>query len=196
MLFRSAGTTPARVLAGLDPDLPASLAVMREATGLLRGASYEAFDGAAPDQGWHAGVGGPYAHVTAPLRRLADRFGTELCLAICGGADVPAWVLEALPTLGDIMRTSDQLAAKADRTTIDQAEVWELSGREGEAFDAVVVRADESGGEVVLTHPPVLATCRGAGLPEGRQIRVLLDEVDAERRRVTFVRAEGVDEEG
>ena len=101
---------------------------MTEATRLLRGAGYEAFDGRCPSQADHAGVGGPYAHVTAPLRRLADRFGTEVCLAICEKRAVPDWVREALPTLPEIMKTSDQRAAKADRTCIDQAEVWTLAG--------------------------------------------------------------------
>jgi exoribonuclease R len=181
-----AGATPSQVLAALDPDQPASIALMREATGLLRGAGYEAFDGAPPQQPLHAGIGAPYAHVTAPLRRLADRFGTEVCLAVCAGEDVPGWVREALPGLGEIMKTSDQRASKADRAAVDQAEVWELAGRTGEMFDAIVVRADRDGGEIMLLSPPVVATCTGAGLPEGEHVRVRLADVDASRRRVTF----------
>ncbi len=183
--------TPAEVLAALDPDEPASIALMREATGLLRGAGYEAFDGAPPEHTTHAGIGGPYAHVTAPLRRLADRFGTEICLAICAGGEVPGWVRQALPELADIMRSSDQRAAKADRAAIDLAEVWELSGRVGEVFEAVVVRADQDGGEVMLLEPPVVAACSGRGLPEGRQVQVTLLEVDTERHRVSFSYDEG-----
>jgi len=180
------GATPSEVLAGLDADEPASIALMREATGLLRGAGYEAFDGAPPQQPLHAGIGGPYAHVTAPLRRLADRFGTEVCLAVCAGTEVPSWVREALPTLGEIMHTSDQRASKADRATIDQAEVWELAGRVGEVFDAIVVRAGRDSGEVMLTEPPVVAPCVGAGLPEGGRVQVALAEVDVEHRTIGF----------
>ena len=33
----------------------------------------------------HAGVAAPYAHVTAPLRRLADRYANEIVLAHCAG---------------------------------------------------------------------------------------------------------------
>jgi exoribonuclease R len=180
------GATPATVLAGLDPDLPASIALMREATGLLRGAGYEAFDGAAPQAPLHAGIGGPYAHVTAPLRRLADRFGTEVCLAICAHEDVPGWVREALPSLGEIMQASDRLAAQADRGATDLAEVWELLGRVGETFDAIVVRTDQDGGEIMLVSPPVVARCTGRGLPEGGTIAATLVEVDEADRRVTF----------
>lgn len=181
-----AGATPARVLAGLDPADPTSTALMTEATRLLRGAGYEAFDGAPPVQPEHAGIGGPYAHVTAPLRRLADRFGAEVCLALCAGQDVPGWVREALPSLPDIMHVSDQRAAKADRACIDQTEVWMLAGRVGETFDAVVIRADDKGGEVMLLDPPVTARCAGAGLREGERVTVALGAVDQQRRQISL----------
>lgn len=178
------GAAPSEVLAALDPELPASLALMREATSLLRGAGYEAFDGAPPQQPTHAGIGAPYAHVTAPLRRLADRFGTEVCLAICAGVDVPGWIRDALPLLGDIMHSSDRRASAADRAAIDLAEVWELTSRVGDTFAAVVVRADDDGGEVMLLEPPVVARCSGRGLPEGECVTVRLTSVDEERRSI------------
>jgi exoribonuclease R len=181
------GATPAHVLVALDPSVPASIALMREATRLLRGAGYQAFDGSVPAQSDHAGIGGPYAHVTAPLRRLADRFGTEVCLTICEQRPVPEWVREALPTLPEIMHTSDQRSSKADRACIDQAEVWALAGRVGESFDAVVMHAERDGGEVVLLDPPVIAHCRGAGLHDGAQVKVLLASVDEQSRAAEFV---------
>ena len=180
------GATPAHVLLALDPDRPVSVALMTEATRLLRGAGYEAFDGSVPNQVDHAGVGGSYAHVTAPLRRLADRFGTEVCLAICEKRAVPDWVRKALPTLPEIMQMSDQRASKADRTCIDQAEVWALAGRVGESFEAVVVHADREGGDVMLHEPPAVARCQGAGLHEGAQVSVRLARVDEVRREVEF----------
>ncbi len=183
--------TASEVLAGLDPLQPAAVALMREATGLLRGAGYEAFDGEPPTQPLHAGIGAPYAHVTAPLRRLADRFGTEVCLAISAGAPVPGWARTALPSLGDIMHASDRRASTADRATIDQAEVWELAGRVGETFEAIVVRAERDGGEIMLTEPPVVARCEGRDLPEGRPVRVVLTAVDEQDRRVAFRYEEG-----
>jgi len=182
----ASGATPAQVLLTLDPALPTSLALMTEATRLLRGAGYEAFDGFLPAHVDHAGVGASYAHVTAPLRRLADRFGTEVCLAICQKEPVPEWVREALPTLPEIMRASDQLANKVDRTCIDQAEVWSLVGRVGDTFEAVVTHVDQNGGEVVLVDPPVISRCRGKGLSEGAMISVKLHEVDEVRREVEF----------
>lgn len=59
-------------LAALDPCATTTLAMMTQATTLLRGASYLVFDGVRPDEqaAQHAGIAAPYAHVTAPLRRL------------------------------------------------------------------------------------------------------------------------------
>ncbi|AXT84052.1 ribonuclease II [Aeromicrobium sp. A1-2] len=185
------GATPAQVIAGLDPGRPAAIAVMTDATRLLRGAGYEAFDGSPPEQADHAGIGGPYAHVTAPLRRLADRFGTEVCLALCAGRPVPEWVRDALPALPDIMRTSDRHASAADRACIDQAEVWMLEGRVGETFEGVVVHADDKGGEVMLVDPPVIARCVGPGLEEGAEVSVKLSRLEPQEREIEFTHGGG-----
>lgn len=185
------GATAAQVLAGLDPALPASMALMREATGLLRGAGYEAFDGAPPVQPLHAGIGAPYAHVTAPLRRLADRFGTEVCLAICAGTPVPPWVREALPMLGELMHASDRRASAADRAAVDLAEVWELAARVGDELPAVVVRAADDGGEVMVIEPPVVARCTGSGLREGQVVDVRVVGVDEGARTVELAYEQG-----
>lgn len=182
------GATAASVLAGLDPSLPVSQALMSDATRLLRGAGYQAFDGAAPVVQEHAGIGGPYAHVTAPLRRLADRFGTEVSLAICAKKSVPEWVRAALPLVPAIMSDSDHRAAKVDRTCLNQVEVWMLDGKIGQTFDAFVLRVNEGGkgGEVVLNDPPVIADCAGMDLPEGQQVRVRLTAVDSVKRSADF----------
>ncbi|WP_235925970.1 RNB domain-containing ribonuclease [Actinokineospora pegani] len=179
----------ARFLSGLDAARPGVMALYMDATRLLRGAGYTVFDGAEPELSEHAGIAAPYAHVTAPLRRLVDRFATEVCLAVCAGEPVPEWVRTALPTLPDLMAASDGLAAKVDRACLDQVEAWVLADRVGEEFDAVVLRAGAESAEVFIVEPPVLARCAGAGLPEGATIRVRLTEVDVDRRRVSFAPA-------
>lgn len=68
------------LLSRLDPSRPAELALLHGAATLLRGARYTAFEGAAPGaDALHAAVAAPYAHVTAPLRRLVDRFTLACC---------------------------------------------------------------------------------------------------------------------
>src|SRR4051794_7373228 len=66
------------VLSGLDPTNGPEAAVLDLAPRLLRGAGYTAFDGEVPEQVLHSAVAAPYAHCTAPLRRLADRFVSEV----------------------------------------------------------------------------------------------------------------------
>jgi exoribonuclease R len=187
------GATPATVLAGLDPARPESLALYVDATRLLRGAGYTAFDGRTPDVVGHAGLGAPYAHVTAPIRRLVDRFATEVCLAVAAGQPVPEWVRAALPSLPSLMGGSDALASKVERACLDQVEAWVLADRVGQEFDAVVLRAEAHAADVFVAHPPVMARCAGVGLREGERIRVRLTEADLAGRRVAFTEVAEID---
>ncbi|PPK63400.1 RNB domain-containing ribonuclease [Actinokineospora auranticolor] len=182
-------TSTARLLAGLDPASPAALALFMDATRLLRGAGYTAFDGTLPAVTTHAGIAAPYAHVTAPLRRLVDRFGTEICLAVCAGEPIPEWVRAALPELPELMERSDGVAAKVARASLDQVEAWVLESQVGAEFDAVVLRAEATTAEIFIAEPPVLGRCAGEGLREGESVRVRLVAVDPSRRRVAFERA-------
>jgi exoribonuclease R len=179
----------AELLAGLDPDRPEALALYMDATRLLRGAGYTVFDGAAPELTTHAGIAAPYAHVTAPLRRLVDRFGAEICLAVAAGREVPGWVRAALPELPNLMAGSDTLAGRVDKACLDQTEAWVLADRIGQEFDAIVLRSDGSSADVFLPDPPVIAKCAGGNLPEGGTVRVRLTQADANARRVVFERA-------
>ncbi|WP_329787638.1 RNB domain-containing ribonuclease [Lentzea sp. DG1S-22] len=181
--------SPGAFLAGLDASTPEALALFTDATRLLRGAGYSAFHGELPELTTHAGVAAPYTHVTAPLRRLVDRFATEVCLAVTAGQDLPAWLAEALPQLPPLMGASDSLAAKVDRAALDQVEAQVLAGRVGQEFDAAVLRSNENDAEIFVAEPPVLAKCSGRNIPEGERIRVKLTEADPAERKVRFERA-------
>ena len=184
------GATAAQVLSGLPRDTAPALALRRAASTLLRGAGYAAFDRsagtAAPADPGHGGIGAPYAHVTAPLRRLVDRFGTEVCLAVADGASMPGWLAAALPTLPSIMAESDALAGKVDRACVDRTEAALLASRTGAEFDAVVLRPSGADpGEVFVAEPPVLARC--TGVPKaGEVVRVRLVEADPATGRIVF----------
>lgn len=178
-------------LAGLDPIDPRSLAIMSDATSLLRGANYLAFDATTPLAAdavtEHAGIAGVYAHVTAPLRRLADRFATEVCLAVKSGNPVPEWVLRALPTLPDLMKGSDSLANKAERAAVDLAEATVLENQIGTTFSAMVLheKRGDRPGEIFISEPAIIAPCVGE-LTEGETIMVRLTRADVRRRKVEF----------
>lgn len=174
------------LLRGLDRDNLAHLALVHEATSLFRGAGYTPFEGQPPEQPLHAAVAAPYAHVTAPLRRLVDRFGLLVCAALCAGETVPAQVREMLPLLPDLMRTSDQRASAVDRACTDAVEAAELAGRIGQEFPAVVV--DDRGAKGLLVQildPAVVAPCE-SGAELGSPVQVRLEEAYIQARSVRF----------
>lgn len=174
---------------GLDPASDVGAALLELATRLLRGAGYTAFDGALPAQPQHSAVGAPYAHATAPLRRLVDRYVGELCLAVCAGEPVPDWVRAALAGLPDIMAESGRRAHALEHACIDLVECALLSTHVGETFSADVVARNHHGGRVQLRVPPVIARCDGADLPLGERIAVRLATADVATRTLLFARA-------
>jgi exoribonuclease R len=176
------------VIAALDADRPEHAAFLEEAAALLRGAAYTPFDGSPPEQAGHGGVGAPYAHVTAPLRRLVDRFGTEVCLALAAGQQPDPALRAALPELPALMAASDRRTHAVERAVVDATEAWLLRDRVGEEFDAVVVDVEGSRGTVVLTDPVIRARCTG-DLAPGTRVRVRLAEADLGKRSVRFERA-------
>ncbi|WP_421119912.1 RNB domain-containing ribonuclease [Aquihabitans daechungensis] len=182
------GTHPGAVLAALDTSTPRHAAFADLAAELLRGAAYTPFTGAPPADPGHAGVGAPYAHVTAPLRRLVDRFGTEICLAHVRGAAIPAWVTDALPELPASMAEGDSRSKKLERAVIDATEAVILRDRIGSVFPASVVETGDTYGTVVLEDPPVRARCDARHLPLGETVHVRCTEADPETRVVRFER--------
>jgi len=165
-------------LRGLDRDDPSALAILDAATGLFRGAGYVAFDGAPPADPLQSAIGAPYAHATAPLRRLVDRWSLVVCEAIANEREVPAWARRSLPSLPKIMGRSDGLANRLEAGTLDRVEAAQLSGREGRTFDAVVLGRRNGGARVQLTDPPVAAKVEGLDAAAGTTVRLRLRSAD------------------
>ena len=179
-----AGESYGAVVSALDPAVPAHAALLTLATRLLRGAGYTAFDGELPEQPLHSAVALPYAHCTAPLRRLADRHVGEVCLALSAAQAVPDWAREALPRLPEVMAGATRRAGALERAVVDAAEAVVLAARIGERFDGVVVETGPDRGVVQLYEPPVRARCEGADLPLGERIEVELVTADPATREV------------
>lgn len=178
----------------LDPDRPADAAMLVATTRLLRGSGYVAFDGALPEQPAHAALAAEYAHCTAPLRRLGDRYVGEVCLALCAGTEVPGWARTALPALPGELAGGAQRASAYERGVLDLLEAEVLRPRVGETFRGVVV--DVRGGEgesvrgtVMIADPAVEAPVTAASaaeLPLGEEVAVRLASADPDRRSVAF----------
>ncbi|MFF7067426.1 RNB domain-containing ribonuclease [Streptomyces pseudovenezuelae] len=183
----------AALIRSLDPGIPSHAAFLQECTTLLRGAGYTVFrDGVVPSLTTHAAVAAPYAHCTAPLRRLADRYASEICLAAVAGRPVPEWVRVALDALPGEMSDGGRRAGTVERACVDLVEAALLRDRVGEVFDGCVVDVDEHRprvGTVQLETPAVIGRVEGAGLELGERLRVRLTEADLGAPRVLFAPA-------
>ncbi len=165
------------VLGTLDPVSATGAAFLTAAVTLFRGATWEPFHVArglpVPDHVTHGALAAPYAHVTAPLRRLVDRYGTEICVAHSAGLPIPSWVTEALPQLGQTMISGVRRGGKVDRACIDAVEAAVLDSHIGEDFAAVGLDEDT----IQLAEPAVVARCKG-DIPVGKRVQATLVHAD------------------
>ena len=179
----------------LDHAVPAHAAFMEQAMSLFRGSGYLAFgvggvgvpaedEASDVEEAVHSAIAARYAHVTAPLRRLVDRYGEEVCIAACAQAPVPEWVLQALPDLPDVMEQTGKRARAIGRGALTALEALVLRGHEGEVFDGVITSERDGRGELVLVEPAVVTEIRAGknasdgGLPVGERVRVRLLSAD------------------
>ncbi|HET7515643.1 MAG TPA: RNB domain-containing ribonuclease [Gaiella sp.] len=175
----------------LDANVPRQAALLAAAAGVMRGSGYTAFDHRAPRNAEHAALASTYAHTTAPLRRLVDRYVGETCIALSEGRKVPEWVATELPSLPEVMRLADGRASQYEAGIVSAVEAALLEGSVGKTFDAVVIAVDRDGaaGSVELRHPAVTARCDGTGLPLGETVTVRCTFADVLKRQVRFALA-------
>jgi exoribonuclease R len=172
----------------LDAPNASHAALLAETATLLPGAAYVAFDGTPPAETRHSAIAAPYAHTTAPLRRLVDRFVGETCVALSGDTDAPEWVRAALPLLRQTMADGGRRAGAYQRACIDLVEAAVLENRVGEEFQAVVVDIHETKpyGVVQVDDPAISGRILGDHLPLGIAVLVRLVEASIAHRKVIF----------
>lgn len=174
----------------VDPSTPRGVAVLTQALRTFRGAGYEAFTSGPADPPVHAALAAPYAHATAPLRRLADRYAGQLALDAAQGRAPADWAVARLEELPAAMARATQKAAAVDRAVLDLVEAVLLRDRVGEVFDAVAVGRRDSATLVHLLDPAVVVSLPdSADVPLGSLLPVRLDHVDVDAGSVGFVRA-------
>ena len=168
----------------LDPADPRQAALMLEIRRASPGASYQPYqEGVVP---WHEAMAATYAHATAPLRRLADRYVVRCALAIANGQPVPQAVTDAFARLPKVMGRGDARASQINHAAIDLAEAVMLRGREGETFDAVVTDFVDHGVRVQLADLAVVANVNASGLRQGDRLKLRLVSADPDQRRIVF----------
>lgn len=182
------GGAYADVIRSLDPARPTEAALLSQSARLFRGAGYVGFDGGPPadDARLHAAVAAPYAHVTAPLRRLVDRFGNEVVLALCAGSEPPAWAREALDELPALMAEGRRREGSAAGMALDLVEAVVLGGYAGSELRAVVTNTTKGRATVQIVDPAVVTSVDDpdGSLEAGAEVHLRVDGVDVARRRV------------
>ncbi len=172
---------------GLNPNDPMDAAMIAQSARGLRGAGYEAFDGELPKLTEHSAISAQYAHVTAPLRRLGDRYANEAILSGLAGVRPPEWVLNTLPELPRLLGQARNREGSLDRAILDMVEAALLSGRVGETFHGLVTAVDEDKDRVrvQLVDPAVVAYAQGDS-SLGTEVLVRLTDADVRARKVNF----------
>jgi exoribonuclease R len=152
-----AGTSYEEFARDLRPTDAARAALLEQARGVMGRAGYAAFSGEVPEEHVHAGLATPYAHTTAPLRRLADRYVLDLLCDLDAGRTPDAAAVETLRRLPEEMAEAEARAGQIERAVVDELEARVLEHRVGERFDAVVVDDDARGARLQIADPPVRA---------------------------------------
>ena len=187
-----AGERWAAVVGRLDRADPDSAAFLTQAAHLLRGAGYAKLDAAntedPADVPIHGGVAAPYAHVTAPLRRLADRYANEIVLAHSAGIDPPEWACAALDELVQTMEVATHRDAGVEGAVVNAVECIALASHVGERFDGVVVDRNQHGVVVQLRRPAIVAPM-AAHVALGESVEVTVVAVDVAARRIELAPA-------
>ena len=173
---------------GLKASVPREAAMLNACTTLFRGAGYDSFTDGAPKEAEHAAIAAPYAHVTAPLRRLVDRYAGELCVALSAGEPVPAWVLDALDDLPSEMEDSARRAGKYERGIVDLVEAMVLAPHIGQSVNGVLIDVDPDrrAGRLQVPDPAVEARVKGSRLKLGGEVTATLVAADLVKGSVDF----------
>jgi len=173
---------------GLTPNSAPCNTFLVQATRTLRGAGYVGFNGEVPANPEHGAIASVYAHVTAPLRRLVDRFGNEILLALLAEQEPPAWAIEALDELPSLMGQARQRESALERSMLDFAEAVVLERHVGAVFDGFVVDLDKARerARIQIGEPAIVAPVDANGRRLGETVKLELTSVDVQEREVNF----------
>ncbi len=172
----------------ITPETPTDNAFLLQAARSFRGAGYLGFSGEQPEFAEHGAIASIYAHVTAPLRRLVDRFGNEILLALYAGEEPPAWAVEATEELPSLMGRAKSKESALERSMVDFAEAMVLEPHVGKSFEGFVIDINEKRGRatVQLCDPAVVTNVAPDGLQLAQEVSVTLQAVDTSKRTLDF----------
>jgi exoribonuclease-2 len=131
-----------------------------------------------------------YTHATAPNRRFADLVTQRLVKALLSNQP-PPYGDDELGTIANDCTLKEDAARKVERDMSKRIAAVVMSGRIGDAFDAIVTGVTPKGTFVRVLEPHVEGLlARGQeGLDVGDKVRVTLVRADAERGYIDFARS-------
>lgn len=174
-------------LRSLDRDDPLTQPVLEAAASLFRGAGYVTFGGSIPADIEQAAIGAPYAHATAPLRRLVDRWALAICLAVSRGEEVPTWARDSLEELPALMQESGQRASRLNADTVNRVEAALLTPLVGSTVDATIIEVREERATIQIADPAVTASAPlPAGAKPGDTVSLRVVRADIGKGEVEF----------
>jgi exoribonuclease R len=168
----------------MDPENQSHQRFLLEARRAGGRASYAIFNESKPP--WHGAIGAIYAHATAPMRRLGDRYVLDLASHLFKREPVPALLAIRIAMMPEIMQRSESRSSAVERAVIDLLEAVSLQGRIGEVLDAEVV--DAAAGIVQTTDSAIRAkatTLKNA--VDGEKVKVRIDAANPKTRTVKLV---------
>ncbi len=178
----------AEMIRTVEPDAPHKSAFLLQAARSFRGAGYVWFDGELPTVSEHGAIASHYAHVTAPLRRLVDRFGNEVLLALFAGREPSEQVIADLTEMPSLMGRARSRESAFERAMVDYAETVVLQSSTGQVFDAAVVGLNEKRGlaYIQILDPAIESSVAVKGRKLGESLRVQLASVDTTARTLEW----------
>jgi exoribonuclease R len=135
----------------------------------------------------HSAIAATYAHATAPLRRLADRYVLDLVVELSAKQPPSAAEQSRLGELPEVMRKAAAISGQVEHGVVDLVETVTLLDRVGETFAAHIIDNDRRSLLVQLDEPPVRASIPGEFKQQtGDAITVKLTAADLATRKVKF----------
>lgn len=177
----------------LNPETVAEVAFLNQATAAFRGASYlnlASTDETDPKYLEHSAIASVYAHVTAPLRRLVDRFNNEILLSIFTGTQIPEWVTKDIESIPKAMNRAKSAASRLDRAMTNFVEVMVLEDKIGQDFSATVINERHIGGEEVsivqIEQGAIIAEVPKLDAAPGETVLLKLTAANRDDRKLVF----------
>jgi exoribonuclease R len=141
---------------------------------------------------WHSAIAASYAHATAPMRRLADRYVLELLVAQFAGDHAHMALLAPLLTqLPEVMAQAEHRANLVERDCVDLLETVMLQPFVGSILEATVIEIGRDNWQVQIAQPAVIRRIQVSQSDKAQLGATVKIKVDLQSESVAGSRTKG-----